>query len=69
MVKPLKLYQPGDKCPATGVYSVIHDEDCHGPTEILMSKDRDFPGCPTCVVQYAILHLAPFPSEDPDFSS
>ena len=70
MVKPAKLYKPGEKCPASGIYNAWHADGCKATsTEVLIALDRAFPSCPTCkdAVRFSILRAAPFATEDPDF--
>jgi hypothetical protein len=70
MVRPIKLFEPEEVCPISGVYKAVHDPDCRGYEEVAVQKGKPFPICLSCKdsVRYAILRAAAFPSEDPDFS-
>jgi hypothetical protein len=41
-------YKPGDTCPKSGIYKVVHDTQHHEEHEVTVVKDEQFPPCNHC---------------------
>jgi len=67
----VRVYQPGDTVPLSGIYSVLHSENHRGPHEVVMVGRDRFPKCEICdrKVNYRLVHSAPYVFEDHDFEA
>ena len=44
----MEQFKPGDLCPRSGIYKVVHDVAHHEEHEVTVIKDEPFPPCNHC---------------------
>jgi hypothetical protein len=62
--------RPGDTVPETGIYKVLHRNNCSSKiAEMILKGSQLCPACRVCgeKVRFRLLHSMPHIYEDPDF--
>lgn len=62
-----KEYKPGEKVPASGIYTVTHDSSHLESHDVTCIKDKPFPPCNDCAhprfkLKYKARHIGDHPS-------